>query len=247
MPSKPPLNLAPTISKADGIKRLTLLMQRGEEIVAGTFTEPQAEVWREQCEGVIRAAFGAHTNYVNTFYGPIFVTGGTTLREVANLIKRRCGVLKDLIEALKLELVMSGESGPQVDENSFWNDIHPEIREVARSRYESAHFADAVEASLKHVEVVVKKIFVAAGKSEMIGAALMRSALSPTGGVIVLEDLATQDGKNIQQGYMEMMAGAMTGIRNPKAHGNIVIDAKRARHHIYTASLFAYVIDERKP
>jgi len=44
---------------------------------------------------------------------------------------------------------------------------------------------------------------------------------------------------------MQIYAGAMIGIRNPKAHANITIDAKRAKHHLHLASLLAYCFDER--
>jgi len=34
-------------------------------------------------------------------------------------------------------------------------------------------------------------------------------------------------GRNIQRGYMQIFAGAMIGIRNPKAHKNITIGRER--------------------
>ena len=63
--------------------------------------------------------------------------------------------------------------------------------------------------------------------------------------IIVLGDLSTETGKNIQEGYMHIFAGAMMGIRNPKAHHNIEIDAKRAIHFLSLASLLMYKIDEK--
>ncbi len=45
---------------------------------------------------------------------------------------------------------------------------------------------------------------------------------------------------------MEIFAGTITGIRNPKAHDNIVIDEKRAIHLLYLASLLMYKLDEAK-
>jgi hypothetical protein len=44
---------------------------------------------------------------------------------------------------------------------------------------------------------------------------------------------------------MQIFAGAMTGIRNPKAHANIIIDSNRAIHFLFLASLLMYVIDEK--
>ncbi|MFC1512278.1 TIGR02391 family protein [Candidatus Latescibacterota bacterium] len=126
----------------------------------------------------------------------------------------------------------------------FWVDIHPKVREVAKTRYESGHFADAVESALKLVNKTVKDIVRERSGDELDGAALMNKAFSPKAPIITLYDLSTETGKNIQQGYMQIFAGSMTGIRNPKAHNIIIIDDKRARHHIYLASLLLYVLDD---
>jgi len=49
----------------------------------------------------------------------------------------------------------------------------------------------------------------------------------------------------MQKGYMQIFSGAMTGIRNPKAHSNVIVDEKRAIHHLHLASLLHHVSDER--
>ncbi len=43
---------------------------------------------------------------------------------------------------------------------------------------------------------------------------------------------------------MYIFAGAMTGIRNPKAHDNLTISIERATHFIFLASLLMYKLDE---
>jgi uncharacterized protein (TIGR02391 family) len=73
----------------------------------------------------------------------------------------------------------------------------------------------------------------------------MNRAFSPNAPIVRLADLSTEDGRNIQKGYMQIFAGAMTGIRNPKAHSNVTIDANRAIHHLHLASLLHHVFDER--
>ena len=42
---------------------------------------------------------------------------------------------------------------------------------------------------------------------------------------------------------MEIFAGAMTGIRNPKAHMNIEIGRERAIHFLFLASLLMDTYD----
>ena len=130
--------------------------------------------------------------------------------------------------------------------NSVWALLHPKIVEIAKPRYEAKHFADAVEAALKHINEEVKTIVrIEAGK-ELDGAALMRCAFSLNSPIVLLDDMTTDTGKSIQQGYMEIFAGAMTGIRNPKAHANLNITAETAIHHLFLASLLMYRLDERQ-
>ena len=129
---------------------------------------------------------------------------------------------------------------------TLWDLIHPKICEVAKSRLESGHYADAVEASLKQVNVEVKKIVKGKLPKELDGAALMNYFFSLNRPIALLGDLNTETGKNIQNGYMQIFAGAMTGIRNPKAHENIQISMKQAIHHIFLASLLMTQLDTVK-
>jgi uncharacterized protein (TIGR02391 family) len=129
---------------------------------------------------------------------------------------------------------------------ALWDLIHPEITKVARTRFESHHHADAVEAAFKELNSVVKtKVTTATGR-ELDGASLMTTAFSAQNPIIELDDRSTVSGRDIQQGYMQIFAGAMTGVRNPKAHGNINIDENRAIHLLFLASLLMYKLDESR-
>jgi uncharacterized protein (TIGR02391 family) len=127
-----------------------------------------------------------------------------------------------------------------------WALLHPEIVKVAHSRFTTQHFADAVEAALKAVNERVRAIFLDVRGEERDGAALMNEAFSPKSPVLVLGDLTTMSGRDMQLGYMQLFSGSMTGIRNPKAHGNVDIDSNRAAHFLFLASLLMYKVDEAK-
>jgi uncharacterized protein (TIGR02391 family) len=127
----------------------------------------------------------------------------------------------------------------------FWETLHPSVVKVAKSRFESGHYADAVEAALKELNAIIKEIYRQRTGEELDGVNLMRKAFSPSHPVIVLGDLATETGRNIQQGYMDIFAGAIAGIRNPKAHDNIEIDEIRAVHHLFVVSLLFSKLDEK--
>jgi len=76
-------------------------------------------------------------------------------------------------------------------------------------------------------------------------ASLMECAFSVRNPILKLDDLGSETGRNIQVGYMQIFSGAMTCIRNPKAHANIEIDAVRSVHFAFLASLLFFKLDER--
>lgn len=129
---------------------------------------------------------------------------------------------------------------------SGWQLLHTAVQKVSESRFDSGHFADAVEAALKEVNNRVKMFVKNKTGEELDGAPLMTRAFSLKSPVIALDDLATESGRNVQLGYMQIFAGSMTGIRNPKAHANITISAERALQFLTLASLLMEKLDEAK-
>jgi uncharacterized protein (TIGR02391 family) len=127
---------------------------------------------------------------------------------------------------------------PDVEE--VWPLLHPQIAEIAEPRYTAGCYADAVEAVLKSISEQVR----ARTGIDEDGASLMNGAFSPNAPKLVLGDVNTFTGRSMQQGYMQIFAGTMTGVRNPKAHGNVQIDAIRCIHFLFLASLLAYKLDE---
>lgn len=135
---------------------------------------------------------------------------------------------------------------PQSPTQWFWEFVHPRICAIARPRFEAGFFGDAVEASFKELNDAVKRIVRDTDGQDLDGSRLMTRAFSPEKPIIRLSPLATESDKNIQQGYMQIMAGAMTGIRNPKAHGNLNPDSSKTLHLIALASLLMHKVDERE-
>lgn len=130
------------------------------------------------------------------------------------------------------------------DVDTPWSQLHYTVVSVARGRFEAKHYADAVEATMKAVNARVKRYWVSLGRDEKDGKGLMTSAFSLNDPAIVLADLTSESGRSEQEGYMHLFAGAMQGVRNPKAHDNIDIDAVRALHHLFLASLLMHKLDE---
>jgi uncharacterized protein (TIGR02391 family) len=127
----------------------------------------------------------------------------------------------------------------------IWTLLHKRVTEVAKPRFESGHYADAVEAAFKELNAEVKNLYMETAQSELDGVPLMRKAFTPTAPVIRLDDISTDSGRSVQQGYMDLFAGSMAAIRNPKAHGNLIITADRAFHLLMLASLLFLKLEER--
>ncbi|HWG22465.1 MAG TPA: TIGR02391 family protein [Terracidiphilus sp.] len=122
----------------------------------------------------------------------------------------------------------------------FWPLIHPAVATAARPRFDSGCYSDAVEWALK---VVAEEVRRRTGLT-IDGADLMHKAFSPNRPYLVFKDTLPATQLSLQQGYMEVFAGAMTGIRNPKAHGMVQLDRRRCIHFLFLASLLADKVDE---
>ena len=142
--------------------------------------------------------------------------------------------------------IISGDGEAAVSDQSLslnWLSLHPEVVKVAKTRFESGHRADSVSAALKEVETRVRALAAGSAAEGRTGAPLMQKSLTPNDPVIRLSETSTQSGFNVQNGYMQIFAGAMSGIRNPKAHGNDEIKSTEAIHLLYLASLLMHKLD----
>lgn len=122
----------------------------------------------------------------------------------------------DLVEGLRR--VGSKPDAPEVSIGSdFWSTrrIHPSVQKASASLMESGHFAQAVAEALKALDKSILRKAKLSGES---GAPLMRAAFSPRSPKLRLSRFKGTSQQNEQAGYMDILAGAMTGIRNPRAH-----------------------------
>jgi hypothetical protein len=163
--STPPAPKPPSISKAGGRRRLTILIERGRALLnQRPLKEGQEDVWSTACVEAIKATFGEDSSHIRTFFGQprvIVSHGGTSYDNYAEnrdaqSIQRRIGVLTSLVEQIDLEIGFEVPSGTTA--STFWDDIHPSITRVAKGRYEASHFADCVEAAFKEINGLVKRL-----------------------------------------------------------------------------------------
>ena len=108
----PDLPKPPSVSKAEGRRRLSTLIARGEALLAQRpLKEGQEDVWSTACIETVAATFGEESSHINTFIGQIRVIFSQgqgydqyAEKRDAERIQRRIGVLQTLIEQIDLEI-----------------------------------------------------------------------------------------------------------------------------------------------
>jgi len=131
----------------------------------------------------------------------------------------------------------------QINEG-FWSYVHPLITAISQQKFVNRHYADAVESAFKEINSRLKKIYRKQRGEEKDGSKLMKQIFSVDNPLLIFEGLDSASGKNVQIGYMEIFSGAMTGIRNPKAHENQIITRDAAIKRLVFAGLLMDKIDE---
>ena len=141
------------------------------------------------------------------------------------------------LELLKRKLLSRKNEG-------FEKYLHPIIKQIAFNKFDHHQYADSVEAAFKEINSRLKKICRKLGYEEKDGVSLMNFIFSENNPVLKFEDISTSSGRDVQKGYMQIFAGAMAGIRNPKAHENMFINRDAAIKRLIFASLLMDKIDE---
>jgi uncharacterized protein (TIGR02391 family) len=241
----------PTISPEEGRRRFEVMRDKAKAMLNNRpLNESAVDTWTTTCIKYIAETFGEGSSHLYTFIGPVRIRPSRgdyydnyAEQEDAEKLQKRINVLESLIELIDTEIGFATTATKR--EEDFWSLLHPAVTQIARPRFEAGHYADAVEAVLKDLNSKIKTYVCKATGQEFDGSDLMQRAFSPNAPIIRLADLSTEDGRNIQKGYMQIFAGTMTGIRNPKAHSNVAINAQRALHHLHLVSLLAFIFDER--
>lgn len=118
--------------------------------------------------------------------------------------------------------------------------FHPKIIESSRILFKDGHYRDAIYRAFVEVETFVK----AKAKSQLSGKNLMSEVFRQPNPKIKLNPLVSQTDKDEQEGFMFLYMGATVGIRNPKAHENIIqTDPYKALRYLSLASLLIERID----
>jgi uncharacterized protein (TIGR02391 family) len=90
----------------------------------------------------------------------------------------------------------------------------PELRAATRSRFQSRHYADAVEAGVKALN---ERIRSRTGRAED-GDPLITVVFSPGKPLLKINKLKSKADESAQRGHMLLCQGVIAAWRNPRAH-----------------------------
>lgn len=130
----------------------------------------------------------------------------------------------------------------------LWSYIHPLIQKSSKKLYEDGHFANAAEDAFiefnSRAKAIYKKLVLSA-TTIPDGTDLMHKLFGSNPLLCPVCDTSTESGDNYQQGFHFMTAGAMSALRNPKAHSNDeVLTSEEAMRRLMFASMLMYKLDE---
>jgi uncharacterized protein (TIGR02391 family) len=89
-----------------------------------------------------------------------------------------------------------------------------ELRAATRSRFQSRHYADAVEAGVK---ALCERIRARTGRAED-GDPLMTKVFSPSKPLLRISPHKSRADESVQRGHMLLCQGVVAAWRNPRAH-----------------------------
>src|SRR3989344_1053092 len=170
------------------------------------------------------------------------------LRRTNNLIKTKTGykLSRSAKESIVSQLKASNKSFSKRTASKItlsFESLHPLVKKVSRSLFEDGHYSQAIFEAYKAVVNEVKNV---SGVRNIDGKQLMERVFSVNNPIVKFNNLQTQSEQDEQVGLMFLFSGAALGIRNPKAHDNIIQkDNLRALEYLSFASLLLKRLDER--
>lgn len=211
------------------------------------------ELWRTEVIDILETRFGKDSTEYGRFLTAVGVlffaeTAAEKQKEYNRRLDKYETALKSIVR--KTELSINGEKSAVMVEPIQTAELtvhlfdkmqfHPKVIEASRELFKDGHYRDAIYRAFVEVNNYVK----GKANSQLDGKKLMSTVFSLEKPIIKLNSLQTQSDRDEQEGFMFLFMGAMEGIRNPKAHENIIQnDPYKSLEYIGFASLLMKTID----
>jgi uncharacterized protein (TIGR02391 family) len=169
----------------------------------------------------------------------------TPIHEVKSAIERNIkealAILRTLAGQFEENLEDAGIIGSEKPLKAYEGlQLHQAIDKASSRLFKNGHYANAIEDGVKALNNIVRLH----SGIEMDGIKLMEKVFSTKNPVLKINDLQDESDINEQKGFMQLFSGAVTGLRNPRAHKIIKDDPEMALEFIAFISLLAKFVDK---
>ena len=236
-------------------KKAKELIQRQIDTIASLREKPrwsnEYKSWQYTTDRILEQIFGENSKQLKRFEkirrNVVAATSATDWNKVySDDLDESEAILSSFIQEIEtFGIQPPGRlSTSSLDQLYDSMNFHPRIKLVTESLFKSKHYSQAIFEAFKEVCNLVKK---KSGKRELDGQSLMAEVFNEDHAIIRLNPLKTKSDKDEQTGFRFLFMGAMTGIRNPKAHDFVEQkDPYKTLEYLGLASLLAKKVDEGK-
>lgn len=198
--------------------------------------------YRDLIVGLTGKEWASEQNYRFDFWTEALRADGLKSRTL-NSIETCIQSINEAIGKLEAEPIVQEEQGYLESPIQLFDALqfHPRVVEASRELFKDGHYRDAIYRAFVEVNNFVKD----KSNKQLDGKRLMSTVFSLDNPIIKLNELKNQTDKDEQEGFMFLFMGAMEGIRNPKAHLNIIQkDPYRTLEYLALASLLMKIAEE---
>lgn len=220
-------------------RAIELLKQKSEEAVyvaSLPYNNNEYLPWRRNIEDILEETFGINsTEYKRVAYVHATIKGTPDVKRriyvrTVHRIQQEVNSIIQKYEILGIERKPSAvaelpEDASELPIYLFNNmQLHPKILKSSEALFKDRHYASAILEAFKAVNNFVKE---KSGLSSderrgMSDKQLMAKVFDERAPLIKLNELSTDTDISEQEGFKFLFMGATAGIRNPKAHDNII-------------------------
>jgi uncharacterized protein (TIGR02391 family) len=217
------------VSKSKAIELLKQLMDEISHLRTLNYKNPELRPWHDRVKNILSLAFDDddYQKFANAKLAVSMLIMGDEVHQ--SDYRHNLTTLKTILQSIidKHELV---ETKPQTTYKREPEDtdelllnaydaikLHPKITDASRELFKNGHYAQAIFEACKAVENFVQD------KSglTLYGTNLMEKVFNEENPVIKVPEAGHYD-KEVQKGFRHLFIGASQGIRNPKAHKEVI-------------------------
>lgn len=117
-----------------------------------------------------------------------------------------------------------------------WSNFCNLLVKTSKKQFKNKDYTNSILSAFKEINHMIKAIFAHKFSKEDDGPNLMMQVFNEKDPLVILDNINTKTGKNVQEGYKFIFTGAHKAFRNPKAHQNFNLEKNDALSQLYLAN-----------